>query len=90
MTTIEKLRVKSSLSEQKQQVWQTIPASNMTHEFTPRVSSVAYPITSTQILIMGGTKNEIMQNEVMQNDVFLLDIEVDQVVKVAQGGAIRF
>ena len=67
---IEKLPVKLSLSEQKQQVWQSIPVSNFRREFTPRILSIACPITSTQILIMGG---KAMYGE-MQNDVFLFDI----------------
>ena len=47
LQTIEKLRVKESLSEQMKQVWQTIPTSNLSRYFTARIFHIASPISPT-------------------------------------------
>ena len=57
----------------------------MSPEFTPRICPIACPISSTQILIMGG-----VSGTGKQDDVFVLDIEVARMQKVAEGGLIKF
>ena len=66
ITTIEKLRVVASLSEQKQQVWQIIESNNL---FSIRSWPVACPLNPDLILIT--TRNYYK--------AFELDTRTDQV-----------
>ena len=81
LRTIEKLRIKSSLREQKQQNWQKIQTSNLSGDyFSPRSFPIACPISPTQILIMGGA------NERDLRGTLVLDVEANQVGAVALKG----
>ena len=85
LRTIEKLRIKSSLREQKQQNWQKIQTSNLAGDyFSPRSFPIACTISPTQILIMGGA------NERDLRDTLVLDVEANQVGAVALKGQTKF